>query len=62
METAKEAVETLPATVTHRAFNGHVMEYPVTGRGSDGDITYSQWNAWHSDECPCTGDEPLPDW
>lgn len=56
----------LPETMEARAANGHMMTYRVTGRDeSTGRLTYSQWDAWHSDRCPCMTSEdysPLPEW
>lgn len=42
----------------YQAANGHRMvtiEWTRDGRRV-------QWNAQHSENCPCSGDEPLPDW
>lgn len=61
-----DAFEPLPDTMDARAANGHVMTYRVTGRDKEtGRLTYSQWDAWHSDACPCvtSGDyEPMGDY
>jgi hypothetical protein len=56
----------LPDTMEATAANGHRMTYNVTGRDPEtGRLTYSQWDAQHSDTCPClTAEdaEPLPEW
>jgi hypothetical protein len=57
----------LPATMEAQAANGHRMTYRVTGRDeSTGRLTYSQWDAQHSDACRCVtsdGDySPVPEW
>lgn len=63
---AFDVVDVLPETMDARAANGHTMEYNVTGRDKEtGRLTYSQWDAWHSDACPCLTSgayEPLPNW
>jgi hypothetical protein len=43
-------------TETHLAANGHIMVYLVLGTrpGPDGERILSQWDAWHSDTCPCS--------
>lgn len=51
----------LPATMTALAGNGHMMTYNVTGRDADGRLTYTQWDAWHADTCPCNGDGTFDD-
>lgn len=52
-------------TYTATAMNGHLMDYTVRAIGPDGVPIASQWNAVHSDDCPCYDTperEPLPDW
>jgi hypothetical protein len=54
-----------PDTVTATAANGHLMVYRVTGVDPDGNPRTSQWDAEHSDRCPChTAEdaEPLPNY
>jgi hypothetical protein len=41
------------------AANGHLMIYSVGAYNKNGDPIYSQWNAQHSDNCPCLTSE---DW
>jgi len=53
----------LPDTVVSRAWNGHTMEYRVTGQRSDGTLITSQWDARCTSTCrACANGDPLPDW
>lgn len=42
------------------AMNGHLMVYRVDVR-DDGTEHWSQWDAQHSNNCPCDVDD-RPDW
>lgn len=57
---------TEPRTIEALAANGHRMVYRIVGTDSEtGEPITSQWDAGHSDTCPCRGAEdaePLPDW
>ena len=63
---ARPATRVSEATRDARAANGHVMTYRVVPpMFPGGDERLSQWDAEHSDNCPChaSGEyEPLPDW
>ncbi|MFI6689477.1 hypothetical protein [Streptomyces sp. NPDC050485] len=49
----------MPDTVHLNAANGHTMEYTVLDYEDDGTPRVSQWDAVHSDRCPCaTSDAP----
>ncbi|MER6605677.1 hypothetical protein ABT282_07125 [Streptomyces sp. NPDC000927] len=37
--------------------NGHRMVYRIIGYHEDGTPRRSQWDATHSDRCPCVGSE-----
>jgi hypothetical protein len=57
----------LPETMEARAANGHTMTYRVTGRDKEtGRLTYSQWDADHSERCSCLASDgdysPIPEW
>jgi hypothetical protein len=46
----------MPATKTGRAVNGHLYEYDVRDRHTDGTLSTSSWNARHHEDCKCEGD------
>jgi hypothetical protein len=52
-------------TIERQAMNGHRFAYVVTGFYDDGTPQTRQWDAEHSDNCPCwTSEErePVPNW
>ena len=52
----------LPSTVTATAVSGHRMVYRVVGRDGRGRLRTSQWDAVHSQDCPCWSSSSPWEW
>jgi len=56
------SLETTDREIDYAAANGHLMRYYEDAEESGKVGRAAAWAAWHSENCPCQGTEPVPDW